>query len=151
MDKKVIECQNIESYDQCKTRHYLDSMRKQCACLSFPIKQDQDDRFCITQEQLNCVKSMEVDYSECLKKCEGLDIISYNEYEIYSKLNRFVNFDGNPKLTRYISKLSSQYNNYKGFYNFPTRLTHERLEVKFTNFGRVDHLCPHKAGVVSKL
>ena len=25
-------------------------------------------------------------------------------------------------------------------------LTHERLEVKFTNFGRVDHLWPHKAG-----
>ena len=26
------------------------------------------------------------------------------------------------------------------------QLTHERLEVKFTNFGRVDHLWPHKAG-----
>ena len=26
------------------------------------------------------------------------------------------------------------------------KLTHERLEVKFTNFGRVDHLWPHKAG-----
>ena len=25
-------------------------------------------------------------------------------------------------------------------------LTHERLEVKFTSFGRVDHLWPHKAG-----
>ena len=28
-------------------------------------------------------------------------------------------------------------------FNFQA-LTHERLEVKFTNFGRVDHLWPHK-------
>ena len=122
MDKDVIKCQNKESYDECKTRKYVDSLNQQCGCLSFSIRQDQEEDLCITKEQLNCVNTVRVDYSECLKKCEGLDIISYNEFEVDSKLNRFVQFDSNPKLSKYISKLSTLYNRYKGTYKFPTKL-----------------------------
>ena len=52
-----------------------------------------------------------------------MDIISYNEYEIPSKLSKMVSpvykelhkskFEKYQILTRYISKLSDQYNNYK--------------------------------------
>ena len=52
-----------------------------------------------------------------------MDIISYNQFEIDSNLNKFLSrsgFDKNPKMTRYISKLSDQYEIYKESYNFPT-------------------------------
>ena len=52
-----------------------------------------------------------------------MDIISYNQFEIDSNLNKFLRrsgFDKNPKLTRYISKLFDQYDRYKESYNFPT-------------------------------
>ena len=53
-----------------------------------------------------------------------MDIISYNEFEIDSKLQTWRHkrgFDENLTLTRYISKLSDQYNKYKASYNFPTK------------------------------
>ena len=53
-----------------------------------------------------------------------MDIISYNREEIDSKLAKTLSyklgFDKNPTLTRYISKLSNQYNSYKERYVFPT-------------------------------
>ena len=66
---------------------------------------------------------MKIDFSKCFVKCEGMDIISYNEYEIPSKLSKMVSpvykelhkskFEKYQTLNRYISKLSDQYNNYK--------------------------------------
>ena len=61
-----------------------------------------------------------------------MDVISYNEIEIdlevsgkislgYELLYQKIHFDKNPTLTRYISKLSDQYNKYTGSYNFPTK------------------------------
>ena len=44
-----------------------------------------------------------------------MDIISYNEFELETKLSK------NPRLARYIAKLSDQYNQYKGIYDYPTR------------------------------
>ena len=59
-----------------------------------------------------------------------MDIISYSQFEIDSKIrinwNIFNNvfkyeYDKNPRLTRYLSKLSDQYNRYKETYKFPTK------------------------------
>ena len=61
-----------------------------------------------------------------------MDIISYDKEELenrftkrFSKLlvQRFnePGFEKNPALTRYISKLSEQYNRYKETYKFPTK------------------------------
>ena len=61
-----------------------------------------------------------------------MDIISYNQVENDLKVSgkfsfkieqeyQKVHFDKNPTLTRYISKLSDQYNRYKGKYVFPTK------------------------------
>ena len=48
-----------------------------------------------------------------------MDVISYDKEEIDSDFIR--KFKKNPQLTRYISKLSDQYNKYKGKYVFPTK------------------------------
>ena len=86
---------------------------------------------CSTEDQLDCVQNIKVDFSACSDKCEGMDVISYNENEIDSKMARSVSnlykkfykkaFNKNPTLTRYISKLSDKYNKYKETYNFPTK------------------------------
>ena len=60
-----------------------------------------------------------------------MDIISYNKENIDSNIAKSISelyglvayrrsgFDINPTLTKYISKLSNQYNKYKETYNFP--------------------------------
>ena len=61
-----------------------------------------------------------------------MDVISYNQVEIdlkvsgkifkgYELVYQKINFDKNPQLTRYISKLSDQYNKYKEIFIFPTK------------------------------
>ena len=66
-----------------------------------------------------------IDFSICLAKCEGIDIISFNDKEVDSrrerKLSELSGFDKNPKLSRTIKKLTDQYNKYKGSFNFPTK------------------------------
>ena len=64
----------------------------------------------MTDEQLNCVKKVKVGNANCFKKCEGMDIISYLEYE------------PNADTKKFIVKLSEEYNHYKREYNFPTKL-----------------------------
>ena len=34
-DETVIKCQNEENYDDCKTRKYVDALKRNCEC--FPI------------------------------------------------------------------------------------------------------------------
>ena len=48
-----------------------------------------------------------------------MDVISYDKEEIDSEFMK--KFKKNPQLTKYISKLSDQYNGYKGKYIFPTK------------------------------
>ena len=62
-----------------------------------------------------------------------MDVISYNQVEIDLKVSGIIDaglsgqifqkmhFDKNPTLTRYISKLSDQYDRYKESYNFPSK------------------------------
>ena len=77
------------------------------------------------------MQNLEVDFSKCSDKCEGMDVISYDQVETDTKIDKKLSmvlellgksgFDKNPKLTRYISKLSDQYDRYKETYNFPTK------------------------------
>ena len=74
---------------------------------------------------------MKVDFSKCYDRCEGMDVISYDQNEIDSRMAQSMSklykkmfntgFDKNPTLTSYISKLSYQYNRYTKSYNFPTK------------------------------
>ena len=37
LDIDTIKCQNIESYNDCKTRLYVSNMRKECGCLPLSL------------------------------------------------------------------------------------------------------------------
>ena len=37
LDIDIIKCQNIESYNDCKTRLYVRNMRKECGCLPLSL------------------------------------------------------------------------------------------------------------------
>ena len=80
---------------------------------------------------------MTVDFSQCLYKCEGMDVISYDKIEVNSELTRYLTqlsetkiddqnffnrFEPNLNLNKKISRLSDQYNKYKTFSVFPTNL-----------------------------
>ena len=38
LDKAIINCQNDESLQDCKTRKYIDALIEQCKCLPFTIR-----------------------------------------------------------------------------------------------------------------
>ena len=59
---------------------------------------------CSTPDQLECTHNIKVKYEECLPKCSGVWLTS---------------FDKKDQLDRKKTKLSEQYWNYKGYYNFP--------------------------------
>ena len=76
----------------------------------------------MTEEELNCVRKLNIDTSRCSKKCEGLNIVSYDVHElepewiIFHKRARTRSY----KKTRLISTLSDQYNKFKGSNEFPS-------------------------------
>ena len=38
LDKSIIGCQNLESEDDCRTRQYINGLKKMCKCLPFSIR-----------------------------------------------------------------------------------------------------------------
>ena len=38
LDKTIINCQNEETLEDCKTRKYINTMVEQCKCLPFSIR-----------------------------------------------------------------------------------------------------------------
>ena len=59
-----------------------------------------------------------------------MNIISYNEYEVDSRLTRYLSklseqqrwklkYEANPELQKIFLELSKKYGKYKGFYEFP--------------------------------
>ena len=71
-----------------------------------------------------------------------MDIISYDKEEIDSELTKILNkndpnlkYYKNKKLTRYISKLSDQYNQYKETYKFPSKV--KGKEKSITSWGNL--------------
>ena len=37
LDQSIKRCQNEESLSQCSTKHYIDTVLKQCGCLPFTL------------------------------------------------------------------------------------------------------------------
>ena len=37
LEKEVIQCQNHETYEDCRTKHYIDSLLENCQCLPFSV------------------------------------------------------------------------------------------------------------------
>ena len=38
LDRSTRKCQNIETYDNCKTRLHLENMRQKCGCIPLSLK-----------------------------------------------------------------------------------------------------------------
>ena len=80
---------------------------------------------CLNQEQKGCIKNISVDYFHCLPKCDGIDVISYNEIRILDNedwmkqisqltyMNLLSTYENDPQFKDFISKLSNQCKKYK--------------------------------------
>ena len=71
----------------------------------------------MNSEQLKCVENVEIDYSTCTNKCEGLEIIGYDELDVDSKwtrsLTKILKIEKDPKLARNMELFSEQYRKYQ--------------------------------------
>ena len=38
LDKETRKCQNIETYDNCKTRLYIEKLKQECGCLPLSLR-----------------------------------------------------------------------------------------------------------------
>ena len=57
-------------------------------------------------EQMECVANISIESQDCLNKCSGLQVASFDASKKY-------------QLEKFLSKLSTDYWNYKGFFKFP--------------------------------
>ena len=38
LDRETRKCQNIETYDDCKTRHHVEHLRHECGCVPLSLR-----------------------------------------------------------------------------------------------------------------
>ena len=110
LEQNVIKCQNEESEDNCRTRHHVNIVKKECSCLPLPYKlrfSNEEIPVC-SSNQMKCVHNLKPDYIDCLPSCRGLMVTSFSE----SRLKR----DVEDLLT------SADISAYKKYINRPTIL-----------------------------
>ena len=81
---------------------------------------------------------------QCFKKCEGMDIVSYDEVELNSPVVKYLSklsdinifdqkffdiFEANPEWTNHVAKLSEEYRKFTDGYEFPTKLKSKLYET----------------------
>ena len=91
------------------------------------------------------MKNLLVDYSQCFKRCEGIVITSYDEYEMDSYINSYLSnladtdifgqiffkkYQPNPDWRQKMSLLSEQYSKYKGTYALASKFKGKNLTFK---------------------
>ena len=59
LDQNTRNCQNIETYDDCKTRLYLDHLRQKCGCLPLTLRLSGEVK-CIPNLHLNYFKIIHI-------------------------------------------------------------------------------------------
>ena len=42
LDKDTRNCQNIETFDSCKTKHHLEHLRQKCGCMPLSLGLSQE-------------------------------------------------------------------------------------------------------------
>ena len=70
----------------------------------------------MTKKQKNCIKNITVDYSDCLPKCSGMDVVSFDKNDLILKLGLGgIQYDWSKDLDleKEISQYSDRYQNYK--------------------------------------
>ena len=71
---------------------------------------------CSTPDQLYCAQNVELKYDECLPQCSGVWLMSYEKTEMVNNRTK---------------KLTDQYWNFKGFYEFPKYLSNNIVNPKY--------------------
>ena len=136
MGKDIKGCQE-ESYDECTTRKYMNTLMNKCQCLPFHLRLSNkvililkylktwtflyayQSPLC-TAEDLDCVSSIKVDNkdnSECLHQCSGILVTSYDQKKIDDRLSNAVS-----GIIEYMSK---------NFYDFYDRHMAEQFKGSF--------------------
>ena len=44
-DRKTKNCQDLEAYDDCKTKFYVGNLRQECRCLPFALRLSEKVKF----------------------------------------------------------------------------------------------------------
>ena len=125
LDQDVRGCQNKETYNDCTTKVYIDTVIDTCGCLPFNIMISNQARVicrfvsfskssiflqtsvCSPDKVSSCVESMKIDNSKCLPSCEGLMITS------------FAKFDNDKEAESVMRKIFDAYRTFKGHLKFP--------------------------------
>ena len=103
MDKNIRGCQQ-ESFDDCMTEKYINNLKNFCQCLPFQLRLYEE--VCITvitccklmnngmlqtplcsPEHLDCITSIKYNSSDCLQKCSGMQVTSYDKQDIEDRGN----------------------------------------------------------------
>ena len=76
LEKDTRKCQNIETYDDCKTRLHVEHLRQECGCLPLSLRLSEkvkfnnliqisltfkmllQDTLCMTKEEVECGQSI---------------------------------------------------------------------------------------------
>ena len=45
LDRETKHCQNVEAYDDCKTKSYVENLRRECGCLPFALRLSEKVKF----------------------------------------------------------------------------------------------------------
>ena len=80
LDKKTKGCQQ-ETYNDCTTKNYLETLIYKCHCLPFQLKTTDNFPLC-TFKEMECIKNIDIDEYKCLQEFSGLLVTSYDQNEI---------------------------------------------------------------------
>ena len=111
LDKDIRGCQE-ESYDECTTRKYMNTLMNKCQCLPFHLRLSNkvililkylktwtflyayQSPLC-TAEDLDCVsriKDDKEDNSECLQQCSGMLVTSYADNQLTNVVQEMIQY-----------------------------------------------------------
>ena len=125
LDSDVKGCNMEETFENCTTKIYVETVTQKCGCLPFNIYLSDKVQtlstsrvykitFCkaplCSSQQLQCVKNISTDTSQCRPMCEGLLVTSYSRS------------DNQRTLEQYTSLVGKDYDNYKTFVKYPASI-----------------------------
>ena len=84
----------------------------------------EQEPICTSSSQMECVQNIEVKESDCMKKCEGLQVTSYDS------------FKPDPQIQKLSDELLREYNVFKGIANNLGKFINLLLNI-FHNFQKM--------------
>ena len=109
LDDDIKNCQTTESFEDCTTRQYLDTLLEQCGCLPlyirltndvsknyFSSKEGQKANMILifqypicTSAQFECVHKIKFNF-QCLPPCSGLIVTSFSTFDDHNDFENLI-------------------------------------------------------------